>query len=120
MAKRLLDKVSIETNPSSKADDPDCVKDRPPALDLEAKQSSDVNVTVRSRSSNRVEQETMESGNEDISSLIQRIGSSLLHVEAAGDHSSGVESTMNNLPGALNDTEPGDFANLIEFFVKQS
>ena len=26
MAKRLLDKVSIEKNPESKADDPDCVK----------------------------------------------------------------------------------------------
>ena len=96
MAKRLLDKVSIETNPSTKADDPDCVKDRPPALDMEAKQSSDVNVTVRSRSSNRVEQETVESGNEDISSSMQRIGSSLLHVVVVGDHSSKLEPTTND------------------------
>ena len=83
MAKRLLFQIPIETNPSSKTDDHDCVKDRPPALDMDAKQSSDVNVTVRSRSSNRVEQETVESGNEDISSSMQRIGSSLLHVVAA-------------------------------------
>ena len=57
LAKRLLYKIPIETNPSTKADDPDCVKDRPPALDMDAKRSSDENVTVRSRSSNRVEQE---------------------------------------------------------------
>ena len=89
LAKRLLSKITIETNPSSKTD-------RPPALDLEAKQSSDVNVTVRSRSSNRVEQETVESGNEDISSSMQRIGSSLLHVVVAGDHSNKLEPTTND------------------------
>ena len=87
MAKRLLDKVPIETNPGSKIVDLNCVKDHRPGLDPEAKRSSDVNVTVRPRASNRVEQETVESGNEDIGSSMQRIGSSLLHVVAASDHS---------------------------------
>ena len=53
MAKRLLDKVSIETNPGSKVDDPDSVKDRRPDLDMEAKLSSDANVTVQPRASER-------------------------------------------------------------------
>ena len=53
MAKRLLDKVSIETNPGSKVDDPDSVKDRRPDLDMEAKLSSDANVTVESRAYER-------------------------------------------------------------------
>ena len=78
MVKRLLDKISIETNPESKVDDPDSVKDCRPGLDMDAKRSSDVNVTVRSRASNRVEQETVESGNEDIGSSMQRIGSDLV------------------------------------------
>ena len=60
LAKRLLSKVSIETNPGSKIDDLDCAKDRRPDLDPEAKRSSDVNVTVRPRASGRVEQETVE------------------------------------------------------------
>ena len=68
LAKRLLYKIPIETNPESKV----------PDLDPDAKRSSDVNVTVRSRSSNRVEQETVESGNEEIGSSMQRIVSSLL------------------------------------------
>ena len=93
MAKRLLDKVSLETNPESKQDNPDSVKDCRPSLDMDAKRSSDVNVTVRSRASNRVEQETVESGNEDIGSSMQRIGSILLHVVAAGDHSNKKEAT---------------------------
>ena len=95
MAKRLLDKVSIETNPSSKADDPDCAKDRPTGLDMDAKQSSDVNVTVRSRASNRVEQETVESGNEDFGSSMQRIGSSLLETRES-DHKDELEPTTND------------------------
>ena len=61
--------------------------DRRPGLDLDVKQSSDVNVTVRSRSSNRMEQETVESGKEDIGFLMQRIGSNLLHVSPECDHS---------------------------------
>ena len=65
MAKRLLDKVSLETNPESKQDNPDSVKDCRPSLDMDAKRSSDVNVTVRSRASNRVEQDTVKSGKED-------------------------------------------------------
>jgi hypothetical protein len=93
MAKIFLDKISIETSPEFKDDDPDSVKDCRPGLDMDAKQSSDVNVTVRSRSSNRVEQETVESGNEDISSSMQRIGSNLLHVVAVSDHSNKREAT---------------------------
>ena len=100
MAKRLLDKVSIETNPSTKADDLDCVKDRPTALDMDAKQSSDVNVTVRSRSSNRVEQITVESGNEDIGSSMHRIGLNLLHVVLC-DHSSKKEATTMEFPAFI-------------------
>jgi len=96
MAKRLLDKVSLETNPESKQDNPDSVKDCRPSLDMDAKRSSDVNVTVRSRASNRVEQETVESGNEDIGSSMQRIGSILLHVVAAGDHSNKKMETRRN------------------------
>ena len=46
MAKRLLDKVSIEKNPESRIDDLFCMKDRPPGLDPDAKQSSDVNVNA--------------------------------------------------------------------------
>ena len=53
MAKRLLNKVSIETNPGSKVDDPDSEKDRRPDLDMEAKLSSDANVTVKSRAYER-------------------------------------------------------------------
>ena len=53
MAKRLLDKASIEKNPGSKVDDPDSVKDRRPYLDMEANLSSDANVTVQSRASER-------------------------------------------------------------------
>ena len=51
MAKRHLDKVPIETNPSSNAGDrvPGC----PTGVDMDAKRSSDVNVTVRPRTSNR-------------------------------------------------------------------
>ena len=85
MAKLLLDKVPIETNPGSKIDDLDCVKDRRPVLDPEAKRSSDVSVTVRPRASNRVEQETVESGNEDIGSSMQSIGPNLLHSNTVSD-----------------------------------
>ena len=93
-AKRLLDLVPIETNPSSNAGDR--VPGRPTGVDMEAKQSSDGNVTVRPRTSNRVEQETVESGNEDIGSSMQRIGSSLLHVVAVRDHSDELEPTTND------------------------
>ena len=86
LAKRLLYKISIETNPESKV----------PDLDPDAKRSSDVNVTVRPRAFNRVEQETVESGNEDIGSSMQRIGSDLLHVVAASDHSNKLEPTTND------------------------
>ena len=78
MAKRLLDSIPIETNPNSNADVR--AKVRPIGVDMEAKRSSDGNVTVRPRTSSRVEQETVESGNEDFGSSMQRIGSSLLHV----------------------------------------
>ena len=104
MVKRLLDRTSIETNPKSKPDDPDCVKDCRPSLDMDAKRSSDVNVTVRSRSSNRVEQETVESGKEDIGSSMQRIASNLMQ--------------GNNLD-CVKDC-PGVSENLMEFFMKQS
>ena len=94
MAKRHLDKVPIETNPSSNAGDR--VPGRPTGVDMKAKRSSDGNVTVRPRTSNRVEQETVESGNEDIGSSMQRIGSSLLHVVAVRDHSDELEPTTND------------------------
>ena len=55
-----------------------------------------MNVTVRPRTSNRVEQETVESGNEDIGSSMQRIGSRLLHVVAVRDHSDELEPTTND------------------------
>ena len=67
---------------------------------MDAKQSSDVNVTVRSRSSNRVEQITVESGNEDIGSSMHRIGSNLLHVVLC-DHSSKKEATTMEFPADL-------------------
>ena len=60
----------------------------------------------------------MESGNEDIGSSMQRIGSSLLHVAGERDHMDELEPTTNNLPGDAYDTSPGDFANLIKIFVK--
>ena len=72
-AKRLLDSIPIETNPNSNADVR--AKVRPIGVDMEAKRSSDGNVTVRPRTSSRVEQETVESGNEDFGSSMQRIGS---------------------------------------------
>ena len=58
----------------------------------------------------------MESGNEDIGSSMQRIGSSLLHVVAVRDHSDELEPTTNNLPGDADDTSLGDFENLMELF----
>ena len=79
MAKRHLDKVPIETNTSSNAGDR--VPGRLTGVDMEAKRSSDVNVTVRSRTSNRVEQETVESGNEDIGSSMQRIRNDILIID---------------------------------------
>ena len=51
-AKRLLDLILIETNPSSNPGDR--VPGRLTGVDMEAKRSSDVNVTVRPRTSNRV------------------------------------------------------------------
>ena len=115
LAKRLLFRIPIETNPSSNAGDrvPGC----PTSVDMEAKRSSDVNVTVRPRTSNRVEQETVESGNEDIGSSMQRIGSNLLHVAAVRDHSDELEPTTNNLPGDAYDTSPGDFEDLMKMVV---
>ena len=104
MAKRLLDRTSIDLNPESKVDDPDCVKDCRPDLYMDAKRSSDVNVTVRSRSSNRVEQETVESGKEDMGPSMQRIASNLM---------------QGNDLDCVKDC-PGDSKNLMEFFVKQS
>ena len=70
---------------------------------MDAKRSSDENVTVRSRPSNRVEQkkQTVESGNEDIGSSMQRIGSNLFHVAAASDHSSRLEPTTTDFPSDL-------------------
>ena len=49
-------------------------------LDMDAKPSSDVNVTARSRSPNKVEQITVVSGNEEIGSSMQRIASNLMQV----------------------------------------
>jgi hypothetical protein len=104
-----LDKVSIEKNPESKVDDPDCVKESRPDLDMDAKRSSDVHVTVRSRSSNRVKQQTVETSNEEIGSSMQRIASGMLTVEVQGGSINKQEAIhTNKLPGALNDTVPGD------------
>jgi hypothetical protein len=40
-----------------------------------------------------------------------------LHVSAVCDHSYRIEAITNNLPGALVDTEPGDFEDLMEMVV---
>ena len=76
---------------------------------MDAKQSSDVHVTVRSRSSNRVEQQTVEICNEDTGSSMQRIASGMLTEEVQGGSIYKQEAIhTNKLPGALNDTVPGD------------
>ena len=110
IAKRLLDRTSIETNPEFKVDDLDYEKDCRPDLNMDAKRSSDVHVTVRSRSSNRVEQQTVETSNEEIGSSLQRIASGMLTVEVQGGSISKQEAShTNKLPGAGNECEPGDF-----------
>jgi hypothetical protein len=116
-ARRLLNRLPMETNPESKIDDPFRAMDHRPGLDSDVNKNSDVNVTVQSRSSNKVEHETVESSKQDMGSSMQRIGSNLLHVSAVCDHSYRIEAITNNLPGALVDTEPGDFEDLMEMVV---
>ena len=61
-AKRLIHKATLETVP-------DFILSK---VDLEAKSMLDTNVTIRPRSSSKMEQQSVESGNEEIGSSMQK------------------------------------------------
>ena len=75
---------------------------------MDAKPSSDVNVTVRSRSPNKVEQITVVSGSEEIGSSMQRTASNLMQVNDSDRSCNKEEVTTSKLP--VDDSDrPGDF-----------
>ena len=113
-AKRLLSKVASNIVPMSNS----------PILDTEAKSIEDGNVIVRPYSLSGTEQQSVESGNEEIGSSMQRIASNLMQQDI-GQLSIREEATMNKSPGAQSDigqlsntdTVPGDFEDLMEMVV---
>ena len=81
-------------------------------MDMDAKPSSDVNVTVRSRSPNKVEQITVVSGNEEIGSSMQRIASNLMQASDSDRSCNKEVVTTSELP--VDDSDrPGDFEDWI-------
>ena len=106
LAQRLLNIPQATKNPGSEVSN----------LDMDAKRSSDVNVTVRSRS--------VESGNEEIGSSMQRIASNLMqdnNPDSRMDCPSNVRQAEtledpDNNPDSRKDC-PGDFEDLMEMVV---
>ena len=80
----------------------------------------DVNVTRRSNSSSRMEQQPVELGNEEIGSSMQRIASNLMQTGNQFLQSKESEANTTESHGVQQNTAPRDFENLMEFFVKQS
>jgi hypothetical protein len=111
MARRLPNKVPNNLDPSFNS----------PNLDSDAKSIVDV------RPTSRTEQNLVESGDEEIGSSAHKIGSNLLQ-QGIGRPSNKGETTTTEFTGAKQgigrpsntDNVPGDFENLLEFFVKQS
>ena len=62
----------------------------------------------------------MESGNEEIGSSMQRIASNLMQTGNQFLQSKESEANTTESHGVQQNTAPGDFKNLMEFFVKQS
>ena len=111
MAKRILSKVSNESNPGLTLH----------KVNLDATPVGDVNVTRRSNSSSRMEQQPVESGNEEIGSSMQRIASNLMQTGNQFLQSKeSEEANTTESHGVQQITAPGYFENLMEFFVKQS
>ena len=94
-----MHKASSETNSESII----------PKVDMDAKSMLDTNVTRRSHSSSKMEQESVEPGNEEFGSSLQRIGSNLSRNEG--------ETIETNFDEAKHDTVPGDFEDLMEMVV---
>ena len=114
-ANRILSKVTSNIVPMSNS----------PNLDTEAKSSEDGNVIVRPYSLSGTEQQSVESGNEEIGSSMQRIASNLMLGSDIGQTSIREEVTTNKSAGAQSDigqlsnteTVPGDFEDLMEMVV---
>ena len=88
MAKRLLNKVSSESAPEFIL----------PKMDSEAKSLLHTNVTPRSQSSSRTEQQSVESGKEEIGSSMQKTVSNLLSVEVVSGNINKGEATTTEFP----------------------
>ena len=96
-----------------------------PNLDTEAKSSEDGNVIVRPYSLSETEQQSVESGNREIGSSMQRIASNLMQRSDIGQTSIRKGVTTNKSPEAQSDigqlsntdTVPGDFEDLMDMVV---